>query len=300
MLLTASGIPLLPEPLYGLKQGFFHGPEVDPEFFSCLCIVKIKISAGIAYLRRSRHGWFETDIVGPPLEQGSADRHEGNRYFSKHSSFKTSLPVNEFHEIVHGDVMITQDIEVSGLSLLRSEYMPDVKPTAMVSVPRLYEKIYGAVYDRLEKAPENKKRIFNWAITVGKEFEYKKKDNKPLGPVLKLKHAIADKLVLSNIRTAVGGPKNFFSAGGAPLSQDIEEFFFAAGLLICQGYGLTETSPMITCNSPGAFKFGTVGRPIKGCEVKIGEDGEILARGGNIMKGYYNKTGDKTPLVYRT
>ena len=169
------------------------------------------------------------------------------------------------------------------------EYMPDVKPTCMVSVPRLYEKIYGAVYDRLEKAPENKKKIFNWAITVGKEYAFKKKDNKFVGPVLKLKHAIADKLVLSNIRTAVGGPKNFFSAGGAPLSQDIEEFFFAAGLLICQGYGLTETSPMITCNSPKAFKFGTVGRPIKGCEVKIGEDGEILARGGNIMKGYYNK-----------
>jgi len=168
-------------------------------------------------------------------------------------------------------------------------YMPDVKPTAMVSVPRLYEKIYGTVYDRLDKAPENKKKIFNWAIAVGKEYEFKKKDKKPIGPVLKLKHAIADKLVLSNIRTVVGGKKNFFSAGGAPLSREIEEFFFAAGLLICQGYGLTETSPMISCNSPRAFKFGTVGKPIKGCEVKIGEDGEILARGGNIMKGYYNK-----------
>ncbi len=168
-------------------------------------------------------------------------------------------------------------------------YMPDVKPTCMVSVPRLYEKIYGTVYDRLDKAPENKKKVFNWAISVGKEYAYRVKDNKSIGPVLRLKHALADKLVLSNIRAVVGGPKNFFSAGGAPLSQEIEEFFFAAGLLICQGYGLTETSPMITCNSPKAFRFGTVGRPIKGCEVKIGEHGEILARGGNIMKGYYNK-----------
>ena len=167
-------------------------------------------------------------------------------------------------------------------------YMPDVKPTCMVSVPRLYEKIYGTVYDRLDKASGNKKRLFNWAISVGKEYEYSKKDHRPVGAVLKLKHAIADKLVLSNVRAVVGGPKNFFSAGGAPLSQEIEEFFFAAGLLICQGYGLTETAPMISCNSPGAFKFGTVGRPIKGCEVRIGEDGEILARGGNIMKGYYN------------
>ncbi len=169
------------------------------------------------------------------------------------------------------------------------EYMPEVKPTTMVSVPRLYEKIYGAVYDRLEKASGNKKKIFNWAIAVGKEYEFSKKDNKSLGPVLRLKHALADKLVLDNIRSVVGGPKNFFSAGGAPLSREIEEFFFAAGVLVCQGYGLTETSPMITCNCPGGFKFGTVGRPIKGCEVKIGDNGEILARGGNIMKGYYNK-----------
>ena len=168
-------------------------------------------------------------------------------------------------------------------------YMPDVKPTCMVSVPRLYEKIYATVYDRLEKAPANKRKIFNWALGVGREYAYKKKDKKFICPVLKVKHALADKLVLSNIRAVVGGPKNFFSAGGAPLSQEIEEFFFAAGLLICQGYGLTETAPMISCNSPKDFKFGTVGKPIKGCEVKIGENGEILARGGNIMKGYYKK-----------
>lgn len=168
-------------------------------------------------------------------------------------------------------------------------YMPDVKPTCMVSVPRLYEKIYATVYDRLEKAPASKKMIFNWALCMGRKYAYKKKDNKFIDPGLRLKHAIADKLVLSKIRAVVGGPKNFFSAGGAPLSQEIEEFFFAAGLLICQGYGLTETSPMISCNSPKAFKFGTVGKPIKGCEVKIGEDGEILARGGNMMKGYHKK-----------
>ncbi|MGV8056917.1 MAG: AMP-dependent synthetase/ligase [Smithellaceae bacterium] len=168
-------------------------------------------------------------------------------------------------------------------------YMPDVKPTCMVSVPRLYEKIYAAVYDRLEKAPPGKKKIFNWALGVGRQYAYKKKDGKFINPGLKLKHAIADKLVLSNIRAVVGGPKNFFSAGGAPLAREIEEFFFAAGLLICQGYGLTETSPMISCNSPGAFKFGTVGRPILDCEVRIGQDGEILAKGGNIMKGYYKK-----------
>ncbi len=104
-----------------------------------------------------------------------------------------------------------------------------------------------------------------------------------------MKHGIADKLVLSKIRDIVGGPKNFFSAGGAPLFRDIEEFFFSSGILICQGYGLTESSPMITYNTPKSFKFGSVGKPIPGCEVKLSNEGEILARGDNIMKGYYDK-----------
>lgn len=169
------------------------------------------------------------------------------------------------------------------------EYMPDVRPTAMVSVPRLYEKIYSTVYDKLKKASPAKARLFNWAIRTGKTYQYKKKDRKFIGPWLALRHALADALVLRKIRDVVGGPKKFFSAGGAPLSIDIEEFFFAAGLLVCQGYGLTESSPMISCNAPGGFKFGTVGRPIRDCEVKIDDTGEILARGGNIMKGYYKK-----------
>lgn len=169
------------------------------------------------------------------------------------------------------------------------EYMPDVRPTAMVSVPRLYEKIYSTVYDKLKKASPAKARLFNWAIRTGKTYQYKKKDRKFISPWLALRHALADALVLRKIRDVVGGPKKFFSAGGAPLSIDIEEFFFAAGLLVCQGYGLTESSPMISCNAPGGFKFGTVGRPIRDCEVKIDDTGEILARGGNIMKGYYKK-----------
>jgi len=168
-------------------------------------------------------------------------------------------------------------------------FMPEVKPTCMVSVPRLYEKIYATVYDKLEKASAAQKKIFHWGVSIGREYAFKKKDNKMVGPLLKIQHAIADKLILSKIRDVVGGPKNFFSAGGAPLSKEIEEFFFAAGLLVCQGYGLTETSPMISCNSPQAFKFGTVGKPILGCEVRIGEQGEIQARGPNIMKGYHNK-----------
>ncbi len=170
--------------------------------------------------------------------------------------------------------------------------MPEVRPTAMVSVPRLYEKICAAVLDRAGKASAARRAIFRWAMRVGREYQYCKKEKRAVGPLLALRHRLADALALSKIRDVVGGEKNFFSCGGAPLSQDVEEFFFAAGLLICQGYGLTETSPMLTCNSPGAFKFGTVGRPILGCEIKIAESGEILARGGNVMKGYYKKPAE--------
>ncbi|BDG05639.1 AMP-dependent synthetase/ligase [Anaeromyxobacter oryzae] len=171
-------------------------------------------------------------------------------------------------------------------------YMPEVRPTAMVSVPRLYEKICATVLDRIGKASAPRRALFRWAMGVGREYQYREKEKRRIGPLLALQHRAADALVLSKIRDVVGGEKNFFSCGGAPLSKDVEEFFFAAGLLICQGYGLTETSPMLTCNAPGAFKFGTVGRPILGCEIKIADSGEILARGGNVMKGYYNKPAE--------
>ena len=170
--------------------------------------------------------------------------------------------------------------------------MPEVRPTAMVSVPRLYEKVCAAVLDRVEKASVARRALFRWAMGIGRKYQYRRKERRAIGPLLALQHRVADALVLSRIRDVVGGEKNFLSCGGAPLQQDVEEFFFAAGLLICQGYGLTETSPMLTCNAPGAFKFGTVGRPIRDVEIRIAESGEILARGGNVMKGYHNKPAE--------
>jgi long-chain acyl-CoA synthetase len=164
----------------------------------------------------------------------------------------------------------------------------EVRPTAMVSVPRLYEKIYATILGRLESAPPLRRRLFQWAIGVGRARAEAARAGKPPGPGLTLRHRLADRLVLHKVREVVGGDKNFFSAGGAPLAKEIEEFFLACGLLICQGYGLTETSPMITYNTPQAFKFGTVGRPVPGCEVRIGEHGEIQVRGPNVMRGYHN------------
>jgi len=167
--------------------------------------------------------------------------------------------------------------------------MQSIKPTVMVSVPRLYEKIYATAYHNLEQGSTLKQRLFHWAIDVGRTYQYAKKDNQPVSVSLRLQHRLADRLVLRKIRAIVGGPKNFFSAGGAPLAAAIEEFFFAAGLLVCEGYGLTETSPMVTFNTPKAFKFGSVGRPIVDCQVKIAADGEILIKSPSVTQGYYNK-----------
>ena len=168
-------------------------------------------------------------------------------------------------------------------------FLTEVRPTCMVSVPRLYEKIYATVYDQIEKTGGLKKKMFNWAVENGKKYAFKKKNKSFVGPFLALKHAMADKLVLKKLRDVVGGYKKFFSAGGAALSKDIEEFFYACGVLICQGYGLTETSPMCTCNRPKEFKFGTVGKAVLDCQMRLSDEGELQIKGPNLMKGYYNK-----------
>jgi len=169
------------------------------------------------------------------------------------------------------------------------EYFQEIRPTYMVGVPRLYEKVYAAVYANIEKASGFKKKVFTWGIETGKKYRYAEIRGDHIPLTLKLKHSIAHKMVLQNIRALLGGRLNFFSAGGAPLAKEIEEFFFAANIFIAQGYGLTETCPMGTYNCPKEFKFGTVGKPIPGNHIKIAPDGEILIKGGNVMKGYWNK-----------
>ncbi len=169
------------------------------------------------------------------------------------------------------------------------EAMHEVRPTCMVSVPRLYEKIYATARHRLSRASPLKRAIAGWAMEVGREVGYARARGERVGPAQAMRHAAADRLVLGKIREVFGGPKNVLSAGGARLSPEIEEFFFSAGLLVCQGYGLTETSPMVTCNRPGDFRFGTVGKPIPGCEVRVAADGEILVRGPNVTQGYFGR-----------
>ena len=176
------------------------------------------------------------------------------------------------------------------------ECMAEVKPTAMVSVPRLYEKIYATAHVQIDKKPF-KKLLFKRALATGHAYYSRLYSRQVIPPSLALRHALADRLVLSKIRAIVGGHKKCFSAGGAPLSREIEEFFLSTGLLICQGYGVTEAAPMLACNAPNGFRFGSVGRPILGCTIKIAPGGEILAKGRNIMQGYHNKPEDTATTI---
>ncbi len=165
----------------------------------------------------------------------------------------------------------------------------EVRPTIMVSVPRLFEKIYAKVMDTILAGSGLKKKIFFWAVKTGKQYREKSFFHQPVSGSLRFRANLARKLVFSKILEKTGGRVRFFVSGGAPLSKDIAEFFFALGLVVLEGYGLTESSPVIAVNTFNDLKFGTVGKPIPGVEVKIAPDGEILARGPNIMRGYYKK-----------
>ena len=169
------------------------------------------------------------------------------------------------------------------------ENLQEIRPTFMASVPRIYEKFHAAVLETVRAGSPLKQKIFDWSFAVGGLVsKHKVAAQEPPGS-LKLKYKIADKLVFKKIKENIGGRLKYFVSGGAPLAQEINEFFHALGITILEGYGLTETSPVLTTNTPESFKFGTVGKPVPNVEIKIAEDGEILARGPNIMTGYFNK-----------
>jgi len=170
-----------------------------------------------------------------------------------------------------------------------SENMPEVRPTVMISVPRLFEKMYARVMDTVLKAPAPKKALFFWALAVGRKFAARKIGKRPVPRALRLKNSLARRLVFSKILARTGGRMRYFVCGGAPLAADIAEFFYAMGLIILPGYGLTETAPVLTGNTLEDYRFGTAGKAIPGVELKIAPDGEILARGPNVMQGYYKR-----------
>ena len=167
--------------------------------------------------------------------------------------------------------------------------MTEVRPTLMLSVPRLYEKMYARVREKVAADSALKQRIFRWALGVGRQVFQGSVEHRNPGVGLRARRALADRLVFAKIRERTGGRLRLFVSGGAPLAREIGEFFGAVGLIILEGYGLTETSPVIAVNRPDRMKPGSVGPPLQNVEVKIAEDGEILTRGPHVMQGYYNK-----------
>ncbi len=214
--------------------------------------------------------------------------------------FLSFLPLSHVFERLAGyyyplcvgaEVCYARDMTTVGEDLLRA------RPTIMISVPRLFEKIHARILENVEKGPKSKRRIFNWALGVGQKVAALTQQRREPAGLLALKYRVADKLVYSKIREKTGGRLRFMVSGGAPLARHLGDFFLSAGMRIVEGYGLTESSPVITANTVNEFRFGTVGRPFPGVEVRIAEDGEILARGPNIMLGYYNNPEETAQAI---
>jgi len=170
-----------------------------------------------------------------------------------------------------------------------AENMPEVRPTVLLSVPRVYEKVYARALDTAHDKGRFASALFNWAEKVAVTRARSRALGGSRGRGLSWQHALADRLVFRKLRERFGGRIRFMISGGAPLSTELALFFHGAGLPVLEGYGLTETSPLLAVNTPRHFRPGSVGKPVPGVEVRIAEDGEILARGPSVMKGYYNR-----------
>jgi long-chain acyl-CoA synthetase len=176
--------------------------------------------------------------------------------------------------------------------------LAELKPTYFPSVPRIFEKIYTAANSGIEKEGGLKQKIFNWAIGVGKKMRAVERSGRQPGFLLKRQYAFADEKVLSKIRNLFGGQLRLAVSGAAPINPEILRFFDAAGVLVLEGWGMTETSTAATISSPDDFKIGTIGKPFPGCEVKIADDGEILVKGPNVFQGYHkNEEATKETIV---
>ncbi len=165
--------------------------------------------------------------------------------------------------------------------------MGEVGPTVALGVPRFYEKVHGRVMAAMAQASPIRRNLFDWAVRVGKAATPYRLAGKPVPGLLGLKHSVAEKLVFQKLRGRLGGRIRMLISGAAPLARHLAEFFYALGLPICEGYGLTETSPLVSINTLDNLKFGTVGKIIPNVDVRIADDGEILVRGPNIMQGYF-------------
>ena len=207
--------------------------------------------------------------------------------------FVSFLPISHSFERVGGHYSIFSQgtsiyyAEMNFTPEILFENIREVQPTFLTAVPRIFEKIHAKIMDTVSEMTGIKKSLAEWSIAVGMQTVPYRQASKQLPFMLGLKYKIADKLVLNKFRAALGGKVRACSSGGSALSKEVGSFFCGIGISIIEGYGLTETSPVMTIGHPSFFKFGTVGKPIPGVEVKIAEDGEILCKGHCVMQGYY-------------
>ena len=175
--------------------------------------------------------------------------------------------------------------------------MLEVRPTVVACVPRFFEKMYARIQDTVTGSSPFKRGLMSWAFKVGRQVNQAEHGTRHVPVSLKLQKSLAESLVFSKLKHALGGRIRFFISGGAPLAPELAEYFFSAGILILEGYGLTETSPVIAVNRPSQFKFGTVGPPLHNVSIRIAPDGEILTRGPAVMNGYYGKEAETRAVM---
>ncbi len=226
------------------------------------------------------HGNLTSNLIAASKAIEVERRHTGLSFLPLSHSFERMVDFIYFHK--GATIAYAESVQTVAQNLM------EVRPHFFVSVPRVYEKVINKVRENVASAPALRRRIFGWAESVGRRsLPWRLRREAPpgwLGVQLKL----ADKLVFGKIRERLGGRFETATSGGAPLARDIAEFFWGAGVEIYEGYGLSETSPVLTVNRPGKVKLGTVGSAIDGVELRIAGDGEILARGPNVMQGYHN------------
>jgi long-chain acyl-CoA synthetase len=226
-----------------------------------------------------------TNIISNVVDAGEKYR------FSRDDASLSVLPLCHIFERTGMYLYILNGMAVNYAESIEKipENLLEVSPTIFIGVPRIFEKVYARARLKAAQSSRLKEKLFDWAIEVAKEYALRVEKSETVPPFLALKHALADALVYRKLRAFFGGRLRSCITGGAALSDDIYLIFTGAGITIMQGYGLTETSPVITSNNPLYHRLGTVGKPIRNVDVRIAADGEIEARGPGVMIGYYSK-----------
>jgi len=232
------------------------------------------------------------------LSSNALDSFKGHEFYPTDIGL-SFLPLAHVYERIMDYGYFFRGIAVAYVEQIESvaQALLEVHPTTLAAVPRFYEKIYANIFEKGHRSTGLKRTMFDWAVRVAQQAVPWRAFGKEVSPGVRLKWRIADWLVYSKIRAGLGGKLRVLSSGGAPIAPELAEFYWSIDLPVYQGYGLTETSPVVSGNVPGANKVGTVGRPIPGVQIRIADDGEILVKGPNVMQGYYRKP-DQTREVF--